>query len=93
MPVDSEHSAILQCIGGAGRDEVHRVILTRERRPLSRSERRNPAERADAAMALRHPTWEMGAKITIDSATLANKALEVIEAHFLYGNSPTTVST
>ncbi|MDE2761843.1 MAG: 1-deoxy-D-xylulose-5-phosphate reductoisomerase [Gemmatimonadota bacterium] len=84
VPVDSEHSAILQCIGGAGRDEVHRVILTASGGPF-REASAAILERADAAMALRHPTWEMGAKITIDSATLANKALEVIEAHFLYG--------
>ena len=84
VPVDSEHSAILQCIGAARRDEVHRLVLTASGGPFRKA---SPAalERADAAMALRHPTWEMGAKITIDSATLANKALEVIEAHFLYG--------
>ena len=84
VPVDSEHSAILQCIGGARREEVHRLILTASGGPF-RETSAAVLERADAAMALRHPTWEMGAKITIDSATLANKALEVIEAHFLYG--------
>ena len=84
VPVDSEHSAILQCIGAARRDEIHRVILTASGGPF----RETGAEalgKATASMALKHPTWEMGAKITIDSATLANKALEVIEAHFLYG--------
>ena len=84
VPVDSEHSAILQCMGGARRDEVHRLVLTASGGPF-REASAAALERADAAMALRHPTWEMGAKITIDSATLANKALEVIEAHYLYG--------
>ena len=84
VPVDSEHSAILQCIGEARPDEVRRVILTASGGPFRELD---PAalEQVDAGMALQHPTWEMGAKITIDSATLANKALEVIEAHFLYG--------
>ena len=84
VPVDSEHSAILQCIGGARRDEVHRLVLTASGGPF-REASAAALERADAATALRHPTWDMGAKITIDSATLANKALEVIEAHYLYG--------
>ena len=84
IPVDSEHSAILQCVGSARRDEIQRLILTASGGPFRRMSAEE-LERADAAMALRHPTWEMGAKITIDSATLANKALEVIEAHFLYG--------
>lgn len=83
VPVDSEHSAILQCMGGARRDEVHRLILTASGGPF-REASAAALRDADAAAALRHPTWEMGAKITIDSATLANKALEVIEAHFLY---------
>ena len=86
VPVDSEHSAILQCIGSARRDEVHRLILTASGGPF-RETGADVLERADAVMALKHPTWEMGAKISIDSATLANKALEVIEAHFLYGLS------
>lgn len=84
VPVDSEHSAILQCIGSARRDEVHRIILTASGGPFRETDAGTMRE-ADASMALKHPTWEMGAKITIDSATLANKALEVIEAHFLYG--------
>ena len=84
VPVDSEHSAILQCIAGAEPDEVRRIILTASGGPF----RNTPAAEMagiTAADALRHPTWTMGAKISIDSATLANKALEVIEAHFLYG--------
>ncbi len=86
VPVDSEHSAILQCIGEAKRDEVRRIILTASGGPF-RGLDAAALERVDAEMALQHPTWEMGAKITVDSATLANKALEVIEAHFLYGLS------
>jgi 1-deoxy-D-xylulose-5-phosphate reductoisomerase len=84
VPVDSEHSAILQCIAGRPRDEVRRVILTASGGPF----RAWPAERiarATIADALQHPTWRMGRKITVDSATLANKALEVIEAHYLFG--------
>ncbi len=84
VPVDSEHSAILQCIGGAHRREVKRIILTASGGPF-RETGRTELERVTAEMALRHPTWNMGSKISIDSATLANKALEVIETHFLYG--------
>ena len=84
VPVDSEHSAILQCIGGARPAEVRRIILTASGGPFRNTDRAT-LEGVDAGMALQHPTWEMGAKISIDSATLANKALEVIEAHFLYG--------
>ena len=84
VPVDSEHSAILQCMGGARRNEVRRIILTASGGPFRQTDSET-LERVTARMALRHPTWDMGAKISIDSATLANKALEVIEAHFLYG--------
>jgi 1-deoxy-D-xylulose-5-phosphate reductoisomerase len=84
VPVDSEHSAILQCLNGAGERALRRVILTASGGPF----RDWPNGRIAAARpedALRHPTWDMGAKITVDSASLANKALEVIEAHFLFG--------
>ena len=86
VPVDSEHSAILQCLAGSGARtaDVRRVVLTASGGPF----RAWSAERLDGAEprdALKHPTWDMGAKITVDSATLANKALEVIEAHYLYG--------
>ncbi|HET9334493.1 MAG TPA: 1-deoxy-D-xylulose-5-phosphate reductoisomerase, partial [Gemmatimonadota bacterium] len=84
LPVDSEHSAIWQLLAGKRTEEVRRIILTASGGPF----RRTPAEalaRVTPAQALAHPTWDMGPKITIDSATLANKALEVIEAHFLYG--------
>ena len=84
VPVDSEHSAILQCLAGRQPHEVRRLVLTASGGPF----RTWPADRIAAATvtdALRHPTWQMGSKITIDSATLANKALEVIEAHHLFG--------
>lgn len=84
VPVDSEHSAILQCVAARPLSEVRRLIITASGGPF----RTWPAERLLAARledALNHPTWRMGRKITVDSATLANKALEVIEAHFLFG--------
>lgn len=83
VPIDSEHSAVLQCIAGHP-ESLARLILTASGGPF----RTWPAERVRAATvteALNHPTWAMGPKITVDSATLANKALEVIEAHFLFG--------
>jgi 1-deoxy-D-xylulose-5-phosphate reductoisomerase len=84
VPIDSEHSAILQCLAGRKAHEVRRLVLTASGGPFRTwsAERIVSATRADA---LRHPTWQMGNKITIDSATLANKALEVIEAHHLFG--------
>jgi 1-deoxy-D-xylulose-5-phosphate reductoisomerase len=84
VPIDSEHSAILQCLAGRTSVEVRRVILTASGGPFRdwSEERIGAATREDA---LRHPTWVMGRKITVDSATLANKALEVIEAHHLFG--------
>ena len=84
VPVDSEHSAILQCLGGRGAADVRRLVITASGGPF----REWPADRVRGATvqdALNHPTWSMGRKITVDSATLANKALEVIEAHFLFG--------
>ncbi len=84
IPVDSEHSAILQCLGGRSPADIRRVILTASGGPFRDW---SPSELAGATLAdaLQHPTWQMGRKITVDSATLANKALEVIEAHFLFG--------
>lgn len=82
VPIDSEHSAILQCLHGQERS-VKRLILTASGGPFRKLDRDSFSE-ITPAQALRHPTWDMGAKITIDSATLANKALEVIEAHFLF---------
>src|SRR5690606_5280987 len=86
IPIDSEHSAILQCMCGQPERAVRRMILTASGGPF----RDWPLDRlaeVTPEQALRHPTWDMGAKITIDSATMANKALEVIEAHFLFGMS------
>jgi 1-deoxy-D-xylulose-5-phosphate reductoisomerase len=82
-PIDSEHSAIWQCLLGEGMGGVAALLLTASGGPFLDA---TPAELAAAtpAQALRHPTWSMGAKITIDSATLVNKGLEVIEAHWLY---------
>jgi 1-deoxy-D-xylulose-5-phosphate reductoisomerase len=84
LPVDSEHSAIFQCLQGANRCEVERLLVTASGGPFRGWEPGRLAA-ATPADALRHPTWSMGAKNTIDSATLANKALEVIEAHYLFG--------
>ena len=84
VPVDSEHSAVLQCITGRRTGELARLILTASGGPF----RTWSSERVAGATvdeALRHPTWKMGKKITVDSASLVNKALEVIEAHFLFG--------
>ncbi len=86
IPVDSEHSAILQCLEGYEMDTVARMILTASGGPF-RGWTREELAGVRPSQALDHPTWSMGAKISIDSATLANKALEVIEAHFLYGIS------
>jgi len=89
VPVDSEHSAVLQCVTGRRPAELARLILTASGGPFRTWEPARAA-RATVTEALRHPTWKMGKKITVDSATLVNKALEVIEAHYLfevdYGN-------
>jgi len=84
LPVDSEHNAIHQCLHGRMRAELRRLVLTASGGPFRG---RTAADLADvtAADALKHPTWRMGKKITIDSATLMNKGLEVIEAHWLFG--------
>lgn len=84
VPVDSEHSAILQCIASRPVSEVRRLVLTASGGPF-RGWARERIESATVTDALRHPTWQMGRKITVDSASLANKALEVIEAHHLFG--------
>ena len=83
VPVDSEHSAVLQCVAGRRPTELARLILTASGGPF-RTWDRERVSRATVAEALKHPTWSMGKKITVDSATLVNKALEVIEAHFLF---------
>lgn len=87
FPIDSEHSAIWQCLVGEERKNIRRIILTASGGPFrtwSAEQMRN----VTVEQALRHPNWKMGAKITIDSATLMNKGLEVIEAYWLYGVSP-----
>jgi 1-deoxy-D-xylulose-5-phosphate reductoisomerase len=84
LPIDSEHSALLQCLDAGRRDDVRRLMLTASGGPFLGID---PAKRAKVSPrdALRHPTWSMGKRITIDSATLVNKAFEVIEAHYLFG--------
>jgi 1-deoxy-D-xylulose-5-phosphate reductoisomerase len=84
LPVDSEHNAIFQCLEGKHETEIRRIILTASGGPF----RKTPREAFDSItpeQALKHPTWNMGPKITIDSATLFNKGLEMIEAHWLFG--------
>jgi 1-deoxy-D-xylulose-5-phosphate reductoisomerase len=84
LPVDSEHSAVFQCLEGREASTVHSVVLTASGGPF-RGRNRSELEDVTPDDALAHPTWQMGPKITVDSATLANKGLEVIEAHFLFG--------
>ena len=87
LPVDSEHNALHQCLRGERRAEVRRLVLTASGGPF-RTKSAAEMETATIEEAMRHPTWNMGAKITIDSATLMNKGLEVIEAHWLFGFGP-----
>ena len=84
LPVDSEHNAIHQCLHGRAAGELRRLILTASGGPF-RGKSLSELAKVTAADALKHPTWQMGPKITIDSATLMNKGLEVIEAHWLFG--------
>jgi len=84
LPVDSEHSAIFQCLVGQPASRIERVVLTASGGPF-RSVELDVMRRATVDQALNHPTWRMGPKITIDSATMMNKSLEVIEAHWLFG--------
>jgi len=84
LPVDSEHNAIHQCLHGRASRDVRRLILTASGGPF-RGRSRDSLSQVTAADALKHPTWQMGQKITIDSATLMNKGLEVIEAYWLFG--------
>jgi 1-deoxy-D-xylulose-5-phosphate reductoisomerase len=86
LPVDSEHNALHQCLRGELRAEVRRLILTASGGPFRNSSKED-IENATPAQALRHPTWRMGAKITVDSATMMNKGLEVIEARWLFNAS------
>jgi 1-deoxy-D-xylulose-5-phosphate reductoisomerase len=83
LPVDSEHSAAFQCLEGRAREELHSLVLTASGGPF-RGRTREELGDVTIEEALAHPTWSMGPKITIDSATLANKGLELLEAHFLF---------
>ena len=84
LPVDSEHSALFQCLEGRAPESVDSLVLTASGGPF-RGRRRSELEGVTVEEALAHPTWSMGPKITVDSATLANKGLELLEAHFLFG--------
>lgn len=84
VPVDSEHSAVFQCLHGEAPQEVRRVILTASGGPF-RGRRPEELSGVTPEQALNHPTWRMGTRVTVDSATLMNKGLEVIEAHWLFG--------
>ncbi|MGI6559191.1 MAG: 1-deoxy-D-xylulose-5-phosphate reductoisomerase [Limnochordia bacterium] len=84
LPIDSEHSAVFQCLQGQDPDHLAKIILTASGGPF-RTYTNEQLEVVTPKEALRHPNWDMGAKITIDSATLMNKGLEVIEAHWLFG--------
>ncbi|MBR3342049.1 MAG: 1-deoxy-D-xylulose-5-phosphate reductoisomerase [Clostridiales bacterium] len=84
LPIDSEHSAIWQCLKGEDRDDLDRILITASGGPF-RGKSRKDLENVTVEDALHHPTWNMGGKITIDSATMMNKGLEIIEAHHLYG--------
>src|SRR5206468_7727304 len=84
LPVDSEHNAIFQYLAGNRREDVSRIILTASGGPF-RTANADEIAAATPAQAVAHPNWSMGAKISVDSATLMNKGLELIEAHYLFG--------
>ena len=84
LPIDSEHSALFQCLQGAAAQQIERLILTASGGPF-RNVPKEALQGVTPAQALRHPTWNMGGLVTINSATLMNKALEIIEAHWLFG--------
>lgn len=90
LPIDSEHSAIFQCLTGEFHNRIEKIILTASGGPF-RGKKKNELMTVSKAQALNHPNWTMGPKITIDSATLMNKGLEVIEAKWLFGLSPDQV--
>ena len=87
IPVDSEHSAIFQCLTGEGNNPIEKIILTASGGPF-RTKSYKELRHVTSAQALKHPNWEMGAKITIDSASMMNKGFEVIEAKWLFGLKP-----
>lgn len=84
IPVDSEHSAMLQCLAGESWDDIEKIIITASGGPF-RAFTKEQMQQVTAEQALDHPNWNMGAKITIDSSTMMNKGLEIIEAHWLFG--------
>ena len=84
LPVDSEHSAIFQCVDGRPRHEIKRILLTASGGPFALKADMD-FDKVTVAEALRHPRWNMGRKVTVDSATLMNKGLEIMEAHWLFG--------
>jgi 1-deoxy-D-xylulose-5-phosphate reductoisomerase len=90
LPVDSEHSAIFQCLQGNQRRDVDKLILTASGGPFLEAPLKR-LEKVTVAEALRHPNWKMGKKITIDSATMMNKGLEVIEAHWEFDMTPSGI--
>ena len=83
LPIDSEHSALHQCLRSGKREEVRRLILTASGGPF-RNKKKEELQRVTHQEALAHPNWTMGPKVTIDCATLMNKGLEMIEAHYLF---------
>lgn len=87
LPVDSEHSAIFQCLVGEGNNTIEKLILTASGGPF-RTKSIHELEHVTSAQALKHPNWDMGAKITIDSASMMNKGFEIIEAKWLFGVTP-----
>jgi 1-deoxy-D-xylulose-5-phosphate reductoisomerase len=87
IPIDSEHSAVFQCLQAGSKSEVEKIILTASGGPF-RSRPKNTFDSITVEEALKHPNWSMGSKITIDSATMINKCLEIIEAHFLFDLPP-----
>jgi len=91
LPVDSEHCALHQCLRGSEKREIHRLVLTASGGPFLHKNKQQ-LEQVTVEEALNHPTWSMGPKITVDSATLMNKGLEVIEAHHLFGVNPDRIS-
>lgn len=90
IPIDSEHSAIFQCINGNNKKDISRILLTASGGPF-RGRKRDELKHIKVEDALKHPNWSMGKKITIDSATLMNKGLEVIEARWLFGTNPSDI--
>jgi len=87
IPVDSEHSAIFQCLAGEGNNPIEKLILTASGGPF-RTNSMHELDHVTSAQALKHPNWDMGAKVTIDSASLMNKGFEIIEAKWLFGVQP-----